>query len=256
MRHKYHIDMTVSRQARDPEPSAESGPRARMKRMLLDTAMDLMQRGMIPSVSDVAEAAEVSRATAYRYFPSQASMIQDAVHEALGPILAWSSDSPDPQERVGELLDFAYPRIDAYEATHRATLLLSLYQWTRRQAGTLGDEAAIVRGHRRKLLAHAVSPLRTKLGAPRFDKLTQALSLIFGTEPLIVLKDIWGLEGDAARRVAVWAASALVSAAIAEASASGGTRAAAKPLRGTPGRQAPARNVGRKAATRPRKKSY
>jgi AcrR family transcriptional regulator len=34
-----------------------------------------------------------SRATAYRYFPTQAAMIQDAVDEALGPILAWHSDS-------------------------------------------------------------------------------------------------------------------------------------------------------------------
>ena len=91
-----------------------------MKRMLLDTAMELMQRGTIPSVSEVAEAAEVSRATAYRYYPTLASMTQDAVGEALGPILAWTSDSSNPQDRIAELLAFAYPRIEAYEATHRA----------------------------------------------------------------------------------------------------------------------------------------
>ena len=43
--------------------------------------------------------------------------------------------------------------------------------------------------------------------------MTQSLSLIFGTEALVVLKDIWGLEGDEARRVAIWAADALVRAA-------------------------------------------
>ena len=188
-----------------------------MKRTLLDTAMELMQRGTIPSVSEVAEAAEVSRATAYRYFPHQASMIQAAVDEALGPILGWTSSSPDPEERVADLLAFAYPRIDAFEATHRATLLLSLDQWTRRTAGTLGDETAIVRGHRKKLLAYAVAPLRTRLGRSAFDRLTQSLSLIFGTEAFIVLKDIWGLDGDESRRVAIWAAGALVRAATAEA---------------------------------------
>jgi AcrR family transcriptional regulator len=220
--------MAVSRQARVPkapvpEPAGESGPRARMKRMLLDTAMDLMQQGRIPSVSDVAEAATVSRATAYRYFPSQASMIQEAVHEALGPILAFAPQSENPEERVRDLLAFAFPRIEAYEATHRATILLSLYQWTQRKAGTL-DEAQIVRGHRKKLLANAVSPLRAQLGRAAFDKLTQALSLIFGTEALIVLKDIWGLDGDEARRVAVWAAIALVRTAAAEATTAGITR--------------------------------
>ena len=84
---------------------------------MLDTAMGLMQRGLIPSVSDVAEAAEVSRATAYRYFPSQAALIQETVDEALGPILEWTSESDDAEERVSELFTFAYPRIEEYEAT-------------------------------------------------------------------------------------------------------------------------------------------
>jgi AcrR family transcriptional regulator len=196
-----------------------------MKRTLLDTAMGLMQNGVIPSVSDVAEAAGVSRATAYRYFPSQAAMIQEAVDEALGPILGWTSDSDDPEVRIEELLAFAYPRIEAYEATHRATLLLSLYQWTRRTAGTLGEEAEIVRGHRRKLLAAAVAPLKPRLGRAAFDRLTQSLSLIFGTEAFVVLKDIWSLDGDDAPRVAIWAAHALVRAAVNESAATGRIRA-------------------------------
>lgn len=189
--------------------------------MLLDTAMGLMQSGRIPSVSDVAEAANVSRATAYRYFPTQAAMIQDTVDEALGPILAWNSESDDPEARVSELLAFAYPRIDAFEATHRATLLLSLDQWTKRTAGTLGEEAEIKRGHRRELLADAMAPLRRRLGRAAFDRLTQALSLIFGTEAFVVLKDIWRLDGESARRVANWAALALVRTAVAEAEAAG-----------------------------------
>ena len=45
----------------------------------------------------------------------------------------------------------------------------------------------------------------------------QALSLIFGTEAFVVLKDIWGLDGDDARDVALWSAHALVRAAVAEA---------------------------------------
>ena len=70
-----------------------AGPRARMRKIMLDAAMRLMQDGQIPSVSDVAEAAQVSRATAYRYFPTQSALIQAAVDEALGPILAWTPTS-------------------------------------------------------------------------------------------------------------------------------------------------------------------
>lgn len=191
-----------------------------MRRLMLDTARQLMQSGVTPSVSDVAEAAEVSRATAYRYFPTQAALIQAAVDEALGPILGWKSESQDADERVAALLSFAYPRMEKYEATHRAALLLALDQWARRQAGTLGEEARIVRGNRKALLRDAASPLQNEIGAPAFDNLTQALSLLFGIEAIVVLKDIWGLDGAEAQRVAAWAAGALVRTAIAEASAS------------------------------------
>jgi AcrR family transcriptional regulator len=209
--------MPVSRQAPSPIAAVEKGPRARMKRIMLDTAMRLMQQGLIPSVSDVAEAAEVSRATAYRYFPSQAALILATVDEALGPILEWSAGSDDPADRVAELLSFAWPRIEAYEATHRAALLLALEQWTRRQAGTLGAEERFTRGHRKTLLADAMKPLKRRLGRQRFGRALQSLSLVSGIEAFVVLKDVWGLDGGEARRVVLWAARALVRAAAAEA---------------------------------------
>jgi AcrR family transcriptional regulator len=51
---------------------------------MLETAIALMQQGQTPSVSAVAEAAEVSRATAYRYFPSQAALVRAGIAEASG----------------------------------------------------------------------------------------------------------------------------------------------------------------------------
>ncbi len=207
----------------------ERGPRARMQRTLLATAMDLMQGGLIPSVSDVAEAAGVSRATAYRYFPSQAAMIQAASEEALRPVFGWKNDDGSATERLEALITFAYPHIDAYEATHRATLLMALDQWARGRAGTLGDEPPIVRGNRRRLLSEAAKPLREHLGKAGFTRLTQALSLLFGTEAFVVLKDIWELDRESAQSVALWAARALVTAAEAEAAQS--KAAIAKPAR-------------------------
>ena len=178
--------------------------------------MRLMQDGLIPSVSDVAEAAQVSRATAYRYFASQSALIQAAVDEALGPILAWKSDSRDAEDRVTELVTFAYPRMESYEATLKAALRLALDQWARRHAGLFGDEAPMIRGHRISLLNSAVSPLKGKLSRAGFERLTQSLSLVFGTEAFVVLKDIWGLDRARAQDVALWTCHALIQAAVAE----------------------------------------
>ena len=183
---------------------------------MLETASRLMQAGSTPSVSEVAEAACVSRATAYRYFPSQAALVHAVVDKGLGPILTWRSDSADARERISALFDAAMPRIEAFEATFKAALKLSLDQWARRQAGALGSEPEFMRGHRVELLKDAIAPLKDGLGPAAFDRLAQALSLVFGVETLIVLKDIWGLDGAETLAVAQWAARSLVEAAIAE----------------------------------------
>jgi AcrR family transcriptional regulator len=183
---------------------------------MLETAIGLMQRGQTPSVSAVAEAAEVSRATAYRYFPSQAALVHAVVDEALGPILSWQSGDSDPEVRVNNLITASMPRIAEFEATFKAALKLSLEQWAERQAGTLGSEPPFKRGHRVDLLQQAIAPLRSTLPEPQFMRLAQALSLTYGLEVLIVLKDIWGLAFDETREVALWAANALVRAAMAE----------------------------------------
>jgi AcrR family transcriptional regulator len=212
--------MDVSRQQAgptdDPDQPAERGPRARTRRLMLETATRLMQAGATPSVSEVAEAAQVSRATAYRYFPSQAALVQAVVDQALGPILTWKSASNDPERRVADLFASAMPRIEAFEATFKAALKLSLDQWARQQAGTLGAEPAFTRGHRVDLLRDAIAPLKGRLPPREFKRLAQALSLMFGVEVLIVLKDMWGLDSHGMMSVAQWAAGALVRAATAD----------------------------------------
>lgn len=173
-----------------------------------------MQSGATPSVSEVAEAAEVSRATAYRYFPSQAALVHAVVDEALGPILTRRNDRSKAEDRVDDLLRTSLPRIEEFEATFKAALKLSLDQWARRQAGSLGDEPQFTRGHRIELLQDALVPLRDTLPEDEYLRLAQALSLIYGVEALVVLKDIWGLDQARVQSVTRWAASALVRAAV------------------------------------------
>lgn len=210
--------MPVLRQSTVQEEEPEKGPRARTRRLMIDTATRLMRSGATPSVSEVAEAAGVSRATAYRYFPSQSAMVHAVVAQGLGPILSWTSTSGDAEERVAGLIETGLPRIEAFEATFKAALKFALEQWGRQEAGTLGAEPHFVRGHRIDLLRDALKPLYGKLAPTEIDRLAQALSLVFGVEALIVLKDIWGLDGKSARDVSLWAARALVRTASADGS--------------------------------------
>jgi len=211
--------MEVSLQERSSVPVTERGPRARTQRLMLDTAVRLMQGGVIPSVSEVAATAGVSRATAYRYFPSQAALVHAVVDEALGPILDWSSPSGDAEERVADLLGASLPRMDMFEATFRAALKHSLAQWADRRAGVAATEPQFTRGHRMDLLRSAVAPLAGTMPDKALDRLAKALSLVFGVETLVVLKDIWGAGSDETRAVALWTGRALVRAAVADAMA-------------------------------------
>ena len=201
-------------------PANERGAKARTRRLMLDAAIALMQSGVTPSVTGVAEMAGVSRATAYRYFPSEAALVHAVVDEALGPILEWTPGDGDSADRVADLLATAMPRIEEFEATFKASLRLSLDQWAKRRAGTLGSEPLFTRGHRIDLLMNATAPLSGKLTRQQHLRVAQALSLVFGIEVLNVLKDIWGLSSSEAQNVAQWAAVALISSAEAEAQGS------------------------------------
>ena len=112
--------------------------------------------------------------------------------------------------------------------TFKAALKLSLDHWARNAAGTLDDEPVFSRGHRRDLLTEALSPLEGTMEPRALARLAQALSLIFGVEALVVLKDIWGLGSAETRTVALWAARALVRAGIAEAGNAKGRKRAAR----------------------------
>lgn len=183
---------------------------------MLESAVRLMQGGVIPSVTQVAEEAEVSRATAYRYFPTQAALVHAVVDEALGPILDWSSPAEAPRERMKDLLGKALPRMEEFEATFRAALRHALDQWPQRgEEGEVG-EVPFKRGHRRDLLADVLGRTNAAALEGSEARLAKALSLVFGVESIVILKDIWGCDSDETRAVVAWAADALIRAADAE----------------------------------------
>lgn len=199
-----------------------SETRTQTRDLLLQTALSMLEQGWFPSITELANASGVSRATAYRYFPSQAALVSTVVDESLGPVLQWQPTSTSVEARVNELLDFAYPRMEQHEGALRAALQVALQQWANERARRAEDEPKYRRGNRKRLLSLAVEPLLQAGVAPAAAaRLAQSLSLLYGTEAMVVLKDFWGLDFQQFMDVVKWTSSALVRATLAEAGIAG-----------------------------------
>ncbi|MBO9649512.1 MAG: TetR/AcrR family transcriptional regulator [Variovorax sp.] len=200
----------------EPPVPPERGVRAATFKLLLETAIDIIQKsGHIPSVAEAAARAKVSRATAYRYFPSRSALVTAVVDSSLGPVRKLASDTPGGRERVHELFLQTFPRFKEFEAPMRAAAQLSLEQWGLERAGLL-EEEPYRRGHRVRILEHAIAPLVPQLRPAVRDRLHRALSVVYGIEPYVILKDIWGLSDREVERTALWMADALIDAALRE----------------------------------------
>jgi AcrR family transcriptional regulator len=207
--------MRVSRltQVAPPPPS---GPRARTYRLLLEHAMGIAQSGHVPSVAEIAKQAGVSRATAYRYFPTRSTLVAAMVHHSLGPVRSWRGNSTDGRRRVGELFDQTFPRFKEYEPQLRAALMIAVEHQLRERAGLL-EEEPYRRGYRVGILKHAVEPLKLLLGPKGTERLIMALAMVYGIEPYVIWKDIFGANDRKVEAVARWMAEALVDAALRDA---------------------------------------
>jgi AcrR family transcriptional regulator len=197
----------------------ERGVRASTFQLLLDTAMALIRSdGRVPSVAAMAQQAKVSRATAYRYFANRSVLATAVIDSSLGPVRRLSDDGLAGRERLHQLFKKTFPRFKEFEAQLRAAAQLSLEHWAQERAGLL-DEEPYRRGHRIRILEHAIAPLAADLPPAVRDRLHRALSVVYGIEPYVVLKDIWGLPDREVDRIALWMADALVDAALRDAAA-------------------------------------
>ena len=201
------------------KPLAPSGVKQDTFNQLLDIARQKIElTGSAPSVSEVALFAGVSRATAYRCFPSRAAMLTAVVGASLGPMRTFASDHLEGIDRVMDLFDRSLPRLSKNETSLRTAVQLSLEQRALALAGQL-KEPSFRRGYRIQILAHAMEPFKSQLPEDIYLQLHKALSVVYGIEPYIVLKDIWSESSKQVETTVLWMAKALVVAAQRQASA-------------------------------------
>jgi AcrR family transcriptional regulator len=194
-------------------PDHGSGHRGRQFNRLLGEAVALVRRGRIPSVAEVAKSAGVSRATAYRYFPSRSKLVSTVIAEALGPVRRAVPQQGDPKKRLHELVDRTYDRFREYEPHMRAALQLALEHQSLEAAGLL-EEEPFRRGQRTEILATTIAPLKAKLSKKNYERLLKALAVVYGIEPMVILKDICGASDRETEAVVRWMMDALVDAAL------------------------------------------
>ncbi|QIF01004.1 TetR/AcrR family transcriptional regulator [Roseimicrobium sp. ORNL1] len=195
-----------------PAPSGPSNRELRTRKDLLRAASQLIKQGHKPSMDEIAKEALVSRATAYRYFPNVEALLAEAPADAAVGTLETLFD--------GDTSTDAEARIDKAEtAMHRATYdnEASLRIMLANSIGRSRDDAdaAPVRQNRRlPLIEAALSTSRGRFRDGDYKKLCAALSVIFGTESMIVFQDVLRMDEKSARKVKSWAAKALVRAAM------------------------------------------
>lgn len=204
-------------------PTGRARQKGRTRGALLVAAVRLVTAGARPSVAEVADAADVSRRTAYRYFPTQEQMLVEAALEGVRGIITRAIEGPSSSRRdtaeVEGRLDRAVRALQR-SAAENEQLLRTMIQLTISARPTAApDEASVPkRGYRRiEWIALALDPVRTMLGKRRFARLVSAIAMCVGIEALIVLRDLRGLSEREAEEVSRWAAGTLLRASLDEA---------------------------------------
>ena len=191
--------------------------KARTREALVAAAKDLAHAGAAPTVAEAAEHARVSRATAYRYFPTQESLLVEV--SDLTPMVApvedmlAKLDDDDVEDRLAKLIDTFHPIVVAEEVPLRTALRVYLDTWL--EARSRGETAPRVReGRRMRWLDVALEPARRQLPKAEWRRLRAALALTLSIDALVVMKDVAQLDDEEALSVLRWAALTLLRASL------------------------------------------
>jgi hypothetical protein len=134
------------------------------------------------------------------------------IAEALAPVQRAVPQEGDAKQRLHELVDRTYSRFAEYEPHMRAALQLALEHQSLEAAGLL-EEEPFRRGQRTEILATTIAPLKSKLKPAAYQRLLKALAVVYGIEPMVILKDICGASDRETEAVVRWMMDALVDSA-------------------------------------------
>ena len=205
--------MAVSRQ----DVRINHNQRNRTRAAITEAATALLREGRPPTVAEAAERALVSRATAYRYFPTQESLLLDVanVEALMKPVedLVASFPTDDAAQRLAALAGTFTQAMLSDEALIRTGERIYMDTWLANQPD--GNHTPVRAGRRMRYIDEALRPLGDRLGEPARKRLRCALALTLGTEAVIAMKDSAGLDDDEEIVATLeWAAGALLRTAL------------------------------------------
>ncbi len=200
--------------------------KARTREAIVEAARQLHRQGITPTVAQAAEQARVSRATAYRYFPTQEALnieVTDVTPKLVEvEKLVGSLTTEDVERRLLLLLDTFGQIVLAEEAKFRMALRVYQDTWLRRDRKNDNNAPAVREGRRMRWLDKVLEPLHD-LPEEQKQRLRAALALTMGPDSISIMKDVCRLEDHEALAVLRWAATVLLRAGLEEGRASAST---------------------------------
>ena len=190
-----------------PTTAGRANQKLRTRSAIVQAAAELSGTGREVGMPEIARAALVSEATAYRYFPDLVSLLREAIAGQLPTpeqALASVADSVDPVERVAAATDFLLRHVLARQGVVRAMI-----------AGTVARPAQGARpGLRFGLIEHALAPLAGTGRREELEQLKRGLAVVVSAEALFNLTDLYGLDPEQAISSLVGTATTLTRAAL------------------------------------------
>jgi len=207
---KKRKQMSASRDA-----DATLGPKQRTRRLLAEAARELLRTGQPLTVQAAARLAGVSRATAYRYFPSNEAVVLHATspfteHPSgqatpLPPANLSGEDLPSQAAAlVREMGTWAFEHETELRTLLRLSLSPDRADRTPRRGATNRD----------RWIANLLDGLPERVTAAQRRRLAAALIPLFGADAIVWTTDIADLDQQEALDVLTWMAAALVQATL------------------------------------------
>ena len=193
-----------------------SGPKERTLRLMREAARELLRTGGPLTVPAVAELAGVSRATAYRYFPTNDAVVLHATMSLVDDPLEdtdWAhrvaASSGEVDARAADLVRATGAWAFEHEAELRTMLRLSL------DPGTEHVKSRRELTNRGRWIAALLEGLPSDVPPDARDRLAKALIPLFGSDAVVWTTDMADLSRDQAIELLAWMAQVLVKATLA-----------------------------------------